>query len=342
VESSQLEKPFPGRGCCSSPVVQWVGYVGDRLDHCDAPQFSFCVTCGASGVAACGATRRSRCVPCATRYRGRVGRIAETGVLLVPDGAAVMVTLTAPGDHVHKAPSGDLCGCTGPEGVDLPSWNASFTVRANRFLEAVRRGEASPMVRGRRAKLDVQYFCAREGQRRGALHGHWVVRRTDGKPLQLKTVDVRSLAIRHGFGHSVDVRRVGTSKHGGSKSRTARGAAFYVSKYVSKTADGRDEIRWPAAEQKEGVPYRRAVWRGRTWTCSRGWGSSMAEQRALARARACGAASPEGEATTAPHGAALDPLMGVYARGSPQIPPEGRDIEALRRIFPGAVVAKGV
>jgi hypothetical protein len=97
---------------------------------------------------------------------------------------------------------------------------------------------------------------------------------------------VRKLAVKHGFGHSVDI----------SKPLTEKGC-WYVAKYVSKAASQRDLVPWssgrPASGQSRNAPYR-------CWTASRGWGQTMRglrlEQRAWWEAQLAGAdPAPAGE-----------------------------------------------
>jgi hypothetical protein len=178
-----------------------------------------------------------------------------------------------------------MCPCSPIEGVDLAEWNASLTKRMNRLLEGIRRGEASPRVGGRRRPVSFEYVQGREVQVRGALHVHAVVLPRRAKALQLDRKALRALVISHGFGHEVTLERIGTSKHGGSKSKSPGRVAGYVSKYVSKAADQRDQVRWPTVPDGRQAPYR-------TWTRSRGWPRSMTEvrdaQRKWARAEAGG------------------------------------------------------
>jgi hypothetical protein len=164
--------------------------------------------------------------------------------------------------------------------VDLARWNESVTKRVNRLLSAVKRGEASPKVRGRRASVEFEYFQAREVQRRGALHVHVVLIPVADKPLQLDGKLLRELAMSHGFGHSVDLRRIGTSKHGGSKAHSPGRVGGYLAKYVTKAADLRAAMPWanPAYGRRQ-APFR-------TWTRSLGWGVTMRDVREAARAAA--------------------------------------------------------
>jgi hypothetical protein len=129
---------------------------------------------------ACGSAKASRCVPCARRYRRRVRALVQTRLEQVRPRTALLLTLTAPSDRgrhcqVHRkcdatGTTCEVCPCTPEGGVDLADWNASLTRRTNRLLSAIKRGEASPKVRGQRAAVALEYFQAREVQRRGALH----------------------------------------------------------------------------------------------------------------------------------------------------------------------------
>jgi hypothetical protein len=345
-----LKRPYPGR-CCDAPNVVYAGYLGDAaLGTCVRPSFVFCATCQAEGLMRCGQSRESVCPGCARQYRGKVAAVVCRGTELVPAGYAVMLTLTAPGNVEHWLPSEEKCLCTPAEGVNLGEWNATLTARWNRFLEAIRRGEASPLVGGRRRAVPLQYVNAKEIQRRGALHTHGVLRRSDGKPLQLVRSQLRALAIAHGFGHSLVLRRVGLSRHGGSKARSSKGVGWYVAKYVSKAADARGRVPWGTVQRwttrterlyattrevkcQETVDAPGRRWR--TWTASRGWGCSMRELREEARARAvngtaAGGGPARGTSTDPPPApdpcgtpqvTALDSLTGSYAEERAQSPP---------------------
>lgn len=161
---------------------------------------------------------------------------------------------------------------TGWRRGDLAEWNASLTKRMNRFLEAMRRGEASPMVGGRRRPVAFDYLQGRELQERGALHVHAVLIPRGRAPLQFDRKALRELAMRHGFGHELKLERIGTSRHGGSKAKSPGRVAGYVSKYVSKAANERGKAPWASLPRRRQAPYR-------TWTRSRGWPRSMKEVR---------------------------------------------------------------
>lgn len=314
-EGREGREAFPGR-CCGDPLVEFVPGAGVAVKgKCERPNLMFCVRCGCSADVRCQSSRRSDCGYCASIYRRSVRQVCEDGINKVADGAALCLTVTGQGDRLHcrrhkhcevTGPECDPCPCTPVGGCDVGEQNATFTARLNRVLEAIRRGEASPKVKGRRAPVPLEYFAGREPQLktgRGALHAHIPLVRSDGKVLQLDKRLLRDLLMRHGFGHSMYLDRLSTSKHPGSKRgyRRTRSLSFYVSKYVSDAADNRAAVPWraPGPDPDKGK-------RWRTWTSSRGWGSSMKAVREARRAAAM-------EAALGRPVAALDLLRESYA-----------------------------
>ena len=161
-------------------------------------------------------------------------------------------------------PSGDVCPCTPAGGVDLARWNASHSKRWNHVRTELRRQHPG-----------LEFFRGVEVQRRGALHDHAMV----WSPTPLSAKAIRAVALRAGFGHSVDLAPAAP----GSKR-----AAYYVSKYVTKATDSREDVPWwgdeidyDTGEVTEGL----VPGRYRTWSCSRGWGLTMRAVRAQARER---------------------------------------------------------
>lgn len=127
-----------------------------------------------------------------------------------------------------------------------------------------------------------------EVQKRGALHDHAIV----WSPVPMSLAVVRELAIRAGFGHSVDLAPCKAGPNG---------VPAYVTKavagYVTKATDARHEVPWlpegtiddgtylvddvsgevlGRSPSLHGAPYR-------TWSCSRSWGLTMAAVRAEGR-----------------------------------------------------------
>lgn len=260
-------------GLCDGPhCLQFIGNLGDGpklgCSGCVAPVWVYCVICAYEAYWPCNSSRQSRCVPCARRYRHRVEMVCQSGML---GRVGFCLTVTAPGQNVHCwshkrincADDGCTdCPCTPAGGTDLRAWNVGLTPRSNRLIEAIRRGEASPLVKGRRQSVPLEYFQARELQKRGALHCHIPLVRSDGKPLHLDKRLLRQLAMRHGFGHAMTFKPF------------TGGLANYCAKYVSKAADQRLYVPWlPECRNRR----REATYR--TWTRSRGYGKSMREVR---------------------------------------------------------------
>lgn len=270
---------------------------GPTDSGCSAPVRLTCRDCGESVGARCQTSRASKCRECARSYRGRVAKVGHSGMVTGVRG--LFITLTAPGADVHYLPNGDPCPCTPPGGVDLATWNATAVARWNRLLRDLGRAIGAhtweyverevldkysgtyDTRRYRREVSHLSYFRGTEPQKRGALHFHVMLRRTDGQPLQLRAATLRRLAIKHGFGHSVDVQRL------------EPGHAAYVAKYVAKSADDRSGVRWPSVVTRrrrstrwptEGQMETVAVFQKRpgfrTWVASRTWGRSMADVRA--------------------------------------------------------------
>jgi hypothetical protein len=188
------------------------------------------------------------------------------------------------------------CPCTPPEGTDLADWNGHHGKRWNRLLTSIKRAYPSFLfMRG----CEVQDGKRRDdGRGRGALHDHCIAWTEEPMDERL----LRRLAVRAGFGHSVDLERVAPS---------STQAADYVSKYVAKAVDERGEVPWfryrrakPALEvpgllwddeggyvvrlgDEEGEDW--TAWtpvqpaseaRFRSWSKSQSWGSTMTQLRA--------------------------------------------------------------
>lgn len=215
---------------------------------CDQPMFLL-HSCGASRVARCNNHRESKCGPCSWRYRKRLVRVADDGA---PKGGHLyMGTWTAPGAREHRMPSGDLCPCTPPGGVDLAIWNPTASARWN-----VMRGQI------KRAVPALQYMRVVEVQKRGALHLHVLL----WSPVPLDKAFLRGLAVANGFGHEFDLAPIvpGSRKH-----------AYYVAKYVTKACDARAQVPWEHVDKTTGEMTTGGPGRYRTWSSSHGWGLTM-------------------------------------------------------------------
>jgi hypothetical protein len=198
--------------------------------------------------------------------------VAAFGLSGAAHGFNYHLTITAPGVELHCKKSGcsatdcahEKCGCTPLGGVSLGEWNPTASKRWNHLLTLVERhyGERP------------QYFRAvecQDGKRtvdgcgRMALHFHVLIR-TDGS-LSAKTL--RKLAIQAGFGHELKLQELAP----GSKA-----AARYVAKYVTKSCDERDDVPWIVDQVDDDGEVTAENVRAtfRTWSQSKGWGTSMA------------------------------------------------------------------
>ena len=230
---------------------------------CDRP-LMLVMSCGHWWVKACGNHRESQCVPCSWKYRRRLVRIAESGCNR-PDGYLYMLTLTAPGRELHRMPSGDVCPCTPDGGVDLAVWNPSASARWNRLRTDLRRDTP-----------ELQYLRAVEVQKRGALHLHVLV----WSPVPLDQAALRRSAIHYGFGHELDLAPVEPG---------SRRYAYYVSKYVTKACDQREDVPWTVDQldtETGEIRPSRTVAGYRTWSASQRWGLTMSALKAVSAAQA--------------------------------------------------------
>jgi hypothetical protein len=191
-----------------------------------------------------------------------------------PGGVHNLLTLTPQGDQLHCKKAGckatdcvhEKCPCTPEGGVSLGEWNPTCSKRWNHLLTLIEHEYGDR----------PQYFRAvecQDGKRtedgcgRMGLHLH-VLLRTD-RVINVRTV--RRLAIRAGFGHSVDLQVL---------SPGSRKAAKYVAKYVTKSCDERDDVPWlvDQVDQETGeVTKQNRPATFRTWSQSRRWGTTMAE-----------------------------------------------------------------
>lgn len=318
--------PQHSRLACSCEAPNWRYGGSSKQPHplCENPNQLVCLGCDAVVQMRCGRSSRTMCVPCSETYRRRVRRIFLSGWSDNPAERLGLLTLTAPGAREHSLPDGSTCPCTPAQGVHLPSWNASAGKGFNRFIQDLRRSFG-----------DIEYCRAAEVQKRGALHFHVLFRASSSSSARRlwakpgKSIDspLRRLAMKHGFGHEVDLQVV-----------RSEGAASYCAKYVSKSSADRDQLPWldlRTGELGTGAP------RYRPWSSSRSWSSLTmkaikAEQAAWVRAQlSIGGPPAGGEERAAEDGstgaagsttratAALDPRTANYTSGVYDRPPPG-------------------
>lgn len=261
------------------------GYRLGRTIACVRPQCLLCVTCGNHLVIPCGNSNVNKCRDCGLRYKRKVKRRITDGIGLVPAHAVACLTFTPPGVEVQCRKH---VRCTGGREDDcevyatittqneVAEWNGELSVRQNRLVTAIRRGEASPKVRGQLVPIeDLDYFCARErGDKRyreygqALIHGHMVLRRSSGAPMLLSERKMQKLLVEHGFGRKFTL-----------KSITGDGAANYLTKSLAKYVSKGVAERFQVECVRDGVIV---PWRGRLWTSSQAW-SGVARARDVVR-----------------------------------------------------------
>lgn len=227
----------------------------------------------------CQSTKSAQCKPCAARHRGRVRAIAATG-LARESAYRGFLTLTAPSHiGVHCLRKGcsrsdcshAKCRCTPPGGVDLAQWNPMCAKNWNHFRTLLLAEYG----------VKVEFFAGREpqdGKRRkdrigrGALHMHVLV----SSPVVLSKNTLRRLAMRAGFGHSLDLERL--------RPGSAAAAAYVtkMGKYVSKGCNDRSEVPWRVlvADDDGDLYEMHTAPTYRAWSQSAKWGTSMRELKA--------------------------------------------------------------
>lgn len=259
-----------------------LGYLRGSSDHgLDCEQPLQVMSLGPDGYAAdlwlCGATKASRCRPCAGRYRRRVRAVAETGFRRppLPGQRFYFVTVTPPGEHAHCMKAGcqaapfcrhEKCRCTPVGGVDLGEWNASAGKAWNRLLTGMKNHYGSR----------PEYFRPVETQKRGGLHKHPLM--VTNYPIDER--EFRQLAIDAGFGHEVRVVAVDGKSPALIEYVTKR-----VAGYVSKSVDERSDVPWrrDVVDESTGEVTVSTDPTFRTWSQSRGWGQTMRSIRREAR-----------------------------------------------------------
>jgi hypothetical protein len=114
-----------------------------------------------------------------------------------------------------------------------------------------------------------------DGGGRGALHFHVLIRSS----VPLDELQVQDLALSAGFGCVLDLQEV----------RSVQQAAAYASKYVSKSADEREDVPWTVEFLDEDTGELEQVHTFatyRAWSASKDWGVTIRELKAVAAEQA--------------------------------------------------------
>lgn len=283
--------------------------------RCVNPRILICNTVCCSEAAPtfvpvlCNSTDSDVCAPCEISYRKKLRTVAREVLKVAKKDTTALLTLTAPGKQRHclthrykdkdgkqrpsvkcnlSKPTCRECPCSTDETAltdknRIGEWNLTAVARWNKFITDVRR--SIPGL------ANLEYFKAVEPQSRGAIHLHIIL--LIDRPTVWRKEDQQlliTLALRHGFGHEVDLQWLGGGED--EKIKVAR----YVAKYVSKTnSNGKKAVIFPVqvvmipwGGSHKAVPLYKAPqvyqnmfkkYRNRSWTCSRGWGLNIARVR---------------------------------------------------------------
>ena len=260
---------------CVSHRMRVVGYVRPssktRVD-CLQPLRAVCEHgCGFEQFWRCDCSSEDRCSLCSERKRKLLARIIDLGITdRLGAGYTYFLTVTSPGTSDHRrwrrggGPGRPACSCH-DNGMSLGEWNADQSASWNRLRLALSR-----LTEG-----SLTYIGSVEVQKRGALHRH-VVLNVD-RPLFPE--EVQALALAAGFGCVFDLQVI----------NSAQKAAWYISKYVTKSAGARSEVPWIADVLDRSTGELRAMKTAatfRSWSAAQSWGFTLKGLREIARAQA--------------------------------------------------------
>lgn len=254
-----------------------VGYVrrseSTRLD-CAQPLRVVCRDCPHQAFWRCDCSSSAKCPDCAERRRRLVARLVDLGTTQrLGNGFTYFLTLNGPGDNEHRQ------WRQGRGGNDRPACDC------HRVWERMHRGDWNKGESGcwnrlrlalaRLTEGSLTYIGSVETQKRGVLHRH-IVLNVD-RPLEPAQVGALALAAGYGCVHDLQIVR------------DARKAAWYISKYVMKSAGDRGDVPWRAevVDHETGeIRTLETTPTFRTWSAAQSWGFTLNGLRDIARAQA--------------------------------------------------------
>lgn len=272
-------------GSCSHRM-HVVGYVR-RSEHtrmdCAQPLRVVCRDCGHQDHWRCDCSSSAKCPDCAERRRRLVARLVDLGTTdRLGSGFTYFLTLSAPGENDHRqwrqgrgGHDRPMCECHAVwQRQQRGDWNKGESANWNRLRTSLSRlVEGSLTYIG---SVEVQDGSRRaDGRGRGMLHRH-VVLNVDRA---LLPAEVGALALAAGYGCVHDLQIV----------RSAQKAAWYISKYVMKSAGDRGDVPWRAevVDKDTGeVRLMHTTPTFRTWSAARSWGYTLRGLKDIARVQA--------------------------------------------------------
>ncbi len=263
-------------GDCSHRM-RVVGYVHrserTRLD-CAQPLRAVCLDCGHQAYWRCDCSSETKCPDCAERRRRLIARLVDLGTTdRLGSGFTYFLTLNGPGGNDHRRwrqGKGHLprpaCDCHRVwETMLKGDWNKQESACWNRFRTAL----------ARLSDGSLTYMSAVETQKRGVLHRHVVL----NVATALLPEEVGALGLAAGYGCVHDLQPL----------LNAQKAAWYLSKYVTKSSGDRGNVPWRSevVDQDTGeVRVMETMPTFRTWSAAQSWGYTLKGLREIARVQA--------------------------------------------------------
>jgi hypothetical protein len=267
----------PADGPCSHGRMRVVGYVfrseATRLD-CAQPLRVVCGDCAHTAYWRCDCSSAEKCPDCAERRRRLVARLVDLGTTnRLGSGHTYFLTLNGPGENEHRRWRQGRGGNDRPpcdchrvwEHQSKGDWNAQESACWNRLRLSLSRHTGGSLT----------YIGAVETQKRGVLHRHLVI--NVDRPLTPE--EVGALAMTAGYGCVHDLQVIAS----------AQKAAWYISKYVTKSSGDRGNVPWRADvvdEQTGEIRRMETSPTFRTWSAAQSWGFTLKGLREIARAQA--------------------------------------------------------
>lgn len=274
-----------------------------RLD-CHQPVRAVCHDCPYETFWRCNCSSETKCPDCAERRRKLIARIVDLGTSQrLGTGYTYFLTLTGPGSAEHlltyqgkKPAKRPKCDCHRVwEHLSMGDWNKQESANWNRLRTSLGRLVGSLTYIG---SVEVQDGKRRaDGIGRGALHRH-IVLNVD-RPLTQP--EVQALAVAAGYGCMTDLQLI----------QSASKAAWYISKYVTKSSGDRENVPWRAdvVDKRTGeVTVMNTTPTYRTWSAAQSWGYTLKGLREISRLQA------------AARHRYLEELAAAIAAESPQTP----------------------
>jgi hypothetical protein len=254
-----------------------VGYVHrserTRLD-CQQPLRVVCGHCGWQTFWRCDCSSAAKCPDCAERRRRLVARLVDLGTTnRLGSGFTYFLTLNGPGENEHKRWRQGKGGKDRPEcdchhvwqDMSKGDWNAGESGCWNRLRLSL----------SRLSERSLTYIGAVETQKRGVLHRHLVI----NLDRPLLPGEVQALAMVAGYGCVHDLQPIASASK----------AAWYISKYVTKSSGDRENVPWRADvvdEETGEIRRMETVPTFRTWSSAQSWGFTLKGLREIARLQA--------------------------------------------------------